>query len=337
MNRDAEGMDTPAHQGRWGSDLIADALREQKIPYVCLVPGASFRGLHDSIVNNLGNKTPKMIVCLHEEHSVAIAHGWAQVTNKPIAAITHTNVGLMHATMAIFNVWCDRAPALMLGAGGPLDAEKRRPWIDWIHSAVDQGALVREYTKWDDQPGSAAAAVESIRRGTMTARTAPMGPVYINLDVAIQEERTKGEPAHALGRSPRYAPNQPGAAAGRSHRSRLRFARQRQRTRCSWSAAPRATKAAGTSASSSPSVSTPASTASTMSAAASRNRTRCIRRCCSSPSAKRPRPRSPRRRRRAQPRLDGPRRHGRTDLAARHRSCRRSSMPHRLPAHRGWG
>ena len=181
--------------GRWGSDIIADALREQKIPYVALVPGASFRGLHDSIVNYLGNETPKMLVCLHEEHSVAIAHGWAQVTNEPMAAITHTNVGLMHATMTIFNAWCDRMPVLVIGAGGPLDAEKRRPWIEWIHTAADQGALVRDYTKWDDSPGSAAAAVESIRRGAMLAATAPMGPVYVNLDVSIQEEWVDASPA----------------------------------------------------------------------------------------------------------------------------------------------
>ena len=189
---------TPRIQGSafgWGSDIIADALREQQFPYVALVPGASFRGLHDSIVNYLGNNTPKMLVCLHEEHSVAIAHGWAQVTNEPIAAILHTNVGLMHATMTIFNAWCDRMPVTILGAGGPMDAEKRRPWIEWIHTAADQGALVRDYTKWDDQPGSAAAAVDSIRRGTLMTRTHPQGPVYINLDMTIQEEKAEEKPA----------------------------------------------------------------------------------------------------------------------------------------------
>jgi len=179
----------------WGSDIIADALREQDIPYVCLVPGASFRGLQDSIVNHLGNETPKILVCLHEEHSVSIAHGWAQVTNEPLAAIVHTNVGLMHATMTIFNVWCDRMPAIIIGATGPADAEKRRPWIEWIHTSIDQGALVRDYTKWDDQPGSAAAAVESIRRASLLSRTSPMGPVYINIDVAIQEEWVDKNPA----------------------------------------------------------------------------------------------------------------------------------------------
>ena len=188
----------------WGSDIIAHALREQGFPYVCVVPGASYRGLHDSIVNYLGNDTPKMITCLHEEHAVAIAHGYAQVTNEPLAVVVHSNVGLMHATMAIFNAWCDRAPVVVLGAGGPMDAEKRRHWIEWIHAAADQGALVRDYTKWDDQPASAVAAVDSIRRGSMIARTRPFGPVYVNLDISYQEEKLSALPAPA--RLDQFAP-----------------------------------------------------------------------------------------------------------------------------------
>ena len=118
------------------------------------IPGASYRGLHDSLVNYLGNERPQMLLCLHEEAAVAIAHGYAKVTGKAMAAAVHSNVGLMHATMAIFNAWCDRMPMVVLGATGPVDAAKRRPWIDWIHTARDQGALVRDYTKWDDQPAS---------------------------------------------------------------------------------------------------------------------------------------------------------------------------------------
>jgi thiamine pyrophosphate-dependent acetolactate synthase large subunit-like protein len=89
--------------------------------------------------------------------------------------------------MALFNVWCDRMPMLVLGATGPVDAVERRPWIDWIHTARDQGALVRGYTKWDDQPASPGAAREALLRGTWIANTAPMGPVYINLDAGMQE------------------------------------------------------------------------------------------------------------------------------------------------------
>jgi thiamine pyrophosphate-dependent acetolactate synthase large subunit-like protein len=173
----------------FGSDVIADALRALDIPYIALTPGASYRGLHDSIVNYLGNTKPQMLLCLHEEAAVAIAHGYAKVTGKAMVTAVHSNVGLMHATMAMFNAWCDRMPVIVLGATGPVDAAKRRPWIDWIHTARDQGALVREYTKWDDQPSSPAAAREAILRGTWIANTAPRGPVYINFDAELQEAK----------------------------------------------------------------------------------------------------------------------------------------------------
>src|SRR4030081_2687546 len=173
----------------FGSDVVADTLRALQIPYIALNPGASYRGLHDSIVNFLGNETPQMLLCLHEEAAVAIAHGYAKVTGKAMAAAVHSNVGLFHATMAIFNAWCDRSPVIVLGATGPVDAAKRRPWIDWIHTARDQGAIVRNYTKWDDQPASPGATRESLIRATWMANTAPMGPVYVNLDAELQESK----------------------------------------------------------------------------------------------------------------------------------------------------
>src|SRR2546423_8236940 len=179
------GANAPA----FGSDAIAETLRALDIAYIALNPGASYRGLHDSLVNYLGNSAPQMLLCLHEESAVAIAHGYAKVTGKAMAAAVHSNVGLFHATMAIFNAWCDRMPVVILGATGPVDAAKRRPWIDWIHTAADQGAIIRNYTKWDDQPASPAAARESILRAHWMSNTAPMGPVYINLDAEMQEAR----------------------------------------------------------------------------------------------------------------------------------------------------
>jgi thiamine pyrophosphate-dependent acetolactate synthase large subunit-like protein len=179
---------------QFGSDVIAEALRAVGVPYIALNPGASFRGLHDSLVNHLGNEAPTLLLCLHEEHAVAIAHGYAKVTGRAMAAALHSNVGLMHGTMAIFNAWCDRMPVIVIGATGPVDAMKRRPWIDWVHTARDQGAMVRGYTKWDDQPASPEAAREAIYRGAWLAQTAPMAPVYINLDAEMQEAKLDAAP-----------------------------------------------------------------------------------------------------------------------------------------------
>jgi thiamine pyrophosphate-dependent acetolactate synthase large subunit-like protein len=178
----------PAASGTlFGSDAIAEALRDLRIPFIALNPGATYRGLHDSLVNHLGNDAPQMLLCLHEEHAVAIAQGWAKVTGTPMLVAVHSNVGLFHATMAIFNAWCDRMPVIVLGATGPMDAARRRPWIEWIHTAQDQGAIVRPYVKWDAQPGSPEAAREALYRAAWLARTAPMGPVYVNLDAGLQE------------------------------------------------------------------------------------------------------------------------------------------------------
>jgi thiamine pyrophosphate-dependent acetolactate synthase large subunit-like protein len=180
---------SPEQKEIWGSDAIAAVLRTLDIPFLALNPGASYRGLHDSIVNYLGNTRPQMLLCLHEESAVAIAQGYAKVSGRMMGAVVHSNVGLMHASMAIFNAWCDRMPILVLGATGPWDAAKRRPWIDWIHTASDQAALVRDYTKWDNQPASVPAAYEAILRAAQIANTAPRGPTYINLDAGLQEAK----------------------------------------------------------------------------------------------------------------------------------------------------
>ncbi len=192
-----QGIERPLpseSRGHWGSDAVADVLRALNIPYIALNPGSSYRGLHDSLVNYLGNVRPQMLLCLHEESAVAIAHGWAKVTGRPMAAAVHANVGLMHAAMAIFNANADRVPLLLLGATGPVDATKRRQWIDWLHTAKDQGALIRPYSKWDDQPGSIPAAIEAVLRAYQIADTAPKGPTYVCLDADLQERQLDAAP-----------------------------------------------------------------------------------------------------------------------------------------------
>ena len=172
----------------YGSDLVVDLLRAVGIEYVALNPGATYRGLHDSLVNYGGNRAPELVLTTHEEIAVAMAHGYAKARGAPMAAVVHDIVGLQHASMAIFNAFCDRAPVLVLGATGPMDATRRRPWIDWIHTALVQGTQVRDYVKLDDQPASVAALPEAFLRAWRVARTEPMGPVYLCLDAGLQEQ-----------------------------------------------------------------------------------------------------------------------------------------------------
>ncbi len=171
----------------WQSDVIVDLIKRYGFPHITLNPGASFRGLHDSLVNYGGNEPP-MMLCQHEEIAVQIAHGYAKATGKPMAVILHDLVGLLHACMAIYYAYIDRVPIFIIGATGPMDEGKRRPHIDWTHTALVQGNAVRDYVKWDYQPTSIEGVPESFARAYSIMTTEPQGPVYMCYDAALQEE-----------------------------------------------------------------------------------------------------------------------------------------------------
>ncbi len=172
---------------RPGSDFMVDVLRSVDIDYIAINAGSSFRGLQESIVNYGNNQKPELLTCLHEEHAVALAHGYAKVSGKPLAVAVHSTVGLQHAAMAIYNAWADRVPVVIIG-GNHLDAVTRRAGVEWNHAAQDAAKLVRDFTKWDDMPMSLQHFSESFVRAVKIATTAPMGPTVIIADGELQEE-----------------------------------------------------------------------------------------------------------------------------------------------------
>jgi len=168
----------------FGSDQIVEWLADADIEYVALNPGATLRGLHDSLVRA---SKPLPILAMHEETAVGIAHGYAKATGRPMAVMVHDLVGLQHASMAIFNAWVDRTPMLVIGGSGPRDEQQRRPWLDWIHTGAPQASIVRDFVKWDAEPASMFGVRDALYRGLRYATTGPCGPVYISVDTALQE------------------------------------------------------------------------------------------------------------------------------------------------------
>jgi acetolactate synthase-1/2/3 large subunit len=171
---------------RYGSDAIVDLMIEAGIEQVAFNPGASFRGIHDSLVHTEG--APRVVLCMHEGVSVAVAQGYAKAAGKPMAVLLHDVVGLQNASMAIYNAWCDRAAMLLIGGTGPKSKAGRRPWIDWIHTATVQAEQVRNYVKWDDEPHDMASVPESFARAYTATCAEPSGPVYLCYDVDLQED-----------------------------------------------------------------------------------------------------------------------------------------------------
>src|SRR5680860_886023 len=162
---------------RYGSDVMVDAMKAQGLKYVSLNPGSSFRGLHDSIVNYGGN-SPEIIECPHEKVAVGVAHGYAKASGE---------------AMGVYYAYIDRTPVVVFGGTGPMALERRRPNIDWIHTANVQGNVVREYTKWDDQPATIRSVPETVARAYRIPNSEPAGPAYICLDAGLQEDELTEE------------------------------------------------------------------------------------------------------------------------------------------------
>src|SRR5262245_13457575 len=196
--------EVPRAAGRPGSDFMVDVIKSLGIEYVPSNPAQSFRGLHESLIDYGGNKKPEFLTCTHEESSVGIAHGYVKITGKPLLVLCHGTVGLQHAAMAIYNAWCDRVPVIVMG-GNDLDATRRPPGVPTIHSAQDIGSLVRDFTKWDDNPVSLPHFAESFVRAYKIAMTPPQEPVFLSLDADLQLHPIHGEAP----RVPRYVPTAP--------------------------------------------------------------------------------------------------------------------------------
>src|SRR5579862_8323688 len=172
---------------RPGSDFMADVIKSLGFEYVAANPGSSFRGLHESLINYGANKYPELLTCCHEESSVAMAHGYFKIEGKPMMIMAHGTVGLQHASMAIYNAYADRVPVYVL-LGNIQDETWRRSDVEWAHSVQDAASMVRDYTKWDDNPVSLSHFAESSVRAYKIAMTPPMEPVVIVADAVLQEE-----------------------------------------------------------------------------------------------------------------------------------------------------
>jgi acetolactate synthase-1/2/3 large subunit len=173
-------------ENRSGSDFMVDVIKSLGIEYIAANPGSSFRGLHESVINYGGNENPEFITCCHEESAVAMAHGYAKIEGKPMGVLLHSDVGLQHGSMAIYNAFCDRVPIYLI-AGNALEINSRRPGVEWDHSVQDAAAIVRDCLKWDDTPISLEHFAESAVRAYKIAMTPPMAPVLLVADGELQE------------------------------------------------------------------------------------------------------------------------------------------------------
>ncbi len=176
----------PNQQSSSGADFMLDVLKTFDFDYVTQTPASTFRGLHEAILNYGMNKKPEMLSCVHEEIAVAMAHGYAKIEGRPLPVLVQSTVGLQHASMALYNAYCDQVPIYMI-AGNTVDVTIRGLSFESPHSAIDPAVIVRDFVKWDDQPASLQHFAESAVRAYKVAMTPPMAPVLLSVDSELQE------------------------------------------------------------------------------------------------------------------------------------------------------
>ncbi len=212
-NREAErGMPAdvqPVTQSTSGADFMIDVMRGLGIEHAAAFVGSSFRGLHESIINYGMLTEPHLdfLSCMHEEVSVAMCHGYAKIEGKPMAAMMHDTVGLQHASMAIYNAYADRVPIFLITPSAP-DLRTRKTMVQFVHSVQDGAAIVRDFVKWDDRPGSLQHWAESATRAWKYAMTPPYGPVLLVTSTDLQEDPIEEKPQPAIPHLPKIAPPQ---------------------------------------------------------------------------------------------------------------------------------
>jgi len=190
------------------SDFMVDVIRSLGIDHVAFVPGDTFKGLHESVINYGMLTAPRLqlIACMHEEVSVAVCHGYAKIAGKPMACMMHSTVGLQHAAMALYNAWADRVPVFAI-VGHQADANRRVGPVQWMHAVYDGPALVRDFTKFDDTPATLADFADSAVRAYRFSMTPPYGPVLLAVDENLQESELAGD-VPAIPRLPLMSPPQ---------------------------------------------------------------------------------------------------------------------------------
>ncbi len=184
------GQPRPGRASLWQRLSPPRRYGRSDIPFIALNPGASFRGLHDSIVNHLGNENPQHAAsaCTRSTPSRSPMAGPRSPAGRWPPRCT-ANVGLLHATMAIFNAWCDRVPLLLLG--------RHRPGRRGQAAALDRLDPHRRGPGRDDPPlhemgrpaGLARAAPRRWPRAVWLAATAPWVPSTSTSTPAMQEAR----------------------------------------------------------------------------------------------------------------------------------------------------
>jgi len=170
-------------------------LRQRGVEYVFANGGTDFAPVIESLayLQAIGEPVPAFLAIPHENLAVAMAHGYHLLSGKPPVVLVHTTVGTANAMMGLMNAARDHIPLVLMAGRTPLTQQgypaSRNAHIHWGQESFDQGALVREFVKWDYELRAGQPVDEILGRAMDIASAHPCGPVYLTLPREVLSER----------------------------------------------------------------------------------------------------------------------------------------------------
>ena len=186
-NQQVNRMHTTVLEDVTVAEAYLELLAARGIRYFFGNSGTDFAPLIEGFAKRRaqGKDTPRPVTVPHEITAVAMAHGYAMVTGEPQAVMVHVTVGTANALGGIINAFRARVPMFFTAGRTPLTekgyAGARDLGIHWAQESFDQGAMVREFVKWDYELRLGGQLETVIDRALAVTRSAPQGPVYLSL------------------------------------------------------------------------------------------------------------------------------------------------------------
>src|SRR5262245_40591391 len=201
---------------RMTAEAYLGRLADRGIEYVFANAGTDFAPIIEAMTRNTGAgaRFPRVITVPHENVAMAMAHGYYRVAGKPAAVMVHVTVGTANAINGLMNATRDNVPVLLAAGRTPLTETghiaSRNRSIHWGQEAFDQGAMVREFVKWDYELRAGQPVDSIVDRALDIAMSEPRGPVYLTLPrevLASPAVASRRDEVRPLGSSP-AAPSQ---------------------------------------------------------------------------------------------------------------------------------
>jgi acetolactate synthase-1/2/3 large subunit len=185
--------------GPTAAAVLLRALKARGVDHLFANPGTDFPSILEALAQDEAGALPRGVLCAHENLAVGMAHGHAMVSGRPQAVMVHVNVGAANALGGLFNAAREFIPMVFMAGRTPITESgavgARNLNIHWAQEMFDQGAMLREAVKWDQELRRPEQAEAAVARALALTCSDPQAPVALLLPREVLAAATPADTA----------------------------------------------------------------------------------------------------------------------------------------------